>query len=362
MPKIYIAGAHSRGITTAQYLKYLNPSLEIIAYLYDNDEENPCDIDGIPVKKIGPDSLLDVDAEVYLGIRSVNQEHITNTLLKCGMKHIIPVDVKLDRDLRNRFLKSWFESHNRKYDKIYDYESDEETEMIHKHIGATIYVANSVLDKELTTSYKLMNDEKLIQVGTSLTAKRLETSYYDNSGDNISERNKQFCELTALYWIWKNAKDDIIGLAHYRRHFILPENWKQIMLREKIDVILPVPLYVHPCIEQNYRSRHVGENWDVMLNYLKENDCDNYIKAKEFFETTGIYSPCNMLIAKKSIFDDMCEWLFPILFYVANKGGTLEDNYQNRYPGFISERLITYFFEKNRDKYRVAYADKNFLE
>ncbi len=44
------------------------------------------------------------------------------------------------------------------------------------------------------------------------------------------------------------------------------------------------------------------------------------------------------------------------------KGGIEDDNYQNRYPGFISERLITYFFEKNRDKYKVVYADKNFLE
>ena len=53
--------------------------------------------------------------------------------------------------------------------------------------------------------------------------------------------------------------------------------------------------------------------------------------------------------------------MFPILFAVAEKGGILEDNYQNRYPGFISERLITYFFDKRRDKYKVVYADKNFL-
>lgn len=362
MPKIYIAGAHSRGITTGYYLKYLDPEVEVIAYLYDDDEENPTEIDGVPVLKIDDNSRLDVDKIVYLGMRGANQEHITKTLLHIGMKHIIPVDVKLDMDLRNRYLTKYFAENNRKYDKIYNYNTDEDSSMSVDTKQTTIYVANSAFDKALNTPYKFNEDEKIIQVGAALTDERIAASFFDNVGENISEKNKQFCELTALYWIWKNAKDDMVGLVHYRRHFILPENWKQIMKKEQIDVILPVPLYVHPSLEANYRSRHVEKNWDNMLDYFKEERPDEFNVLNKFFKGTGLYSPCNMLIARKEAIDELCQWLFPVLMYVVDKGGTLEDSYQNRYPGFISERLITYFFEENRDRFKVVYADKNFLE
>jgi len=84
------------------------------------------------------------------------------------------------------------------------------------------------------------------------------------------------------------------------------------------------------------------------------------LMAAAFFKD-GFYSPCNMFIARHQVKDELCSWMFPIIFALADHVGTREDSYQNRYPGFISERLITYFFESRRDKYRVVYADKNFL-
>ncbi len=226
---------------------------------------------------------------------------------------------------------------------------------------AGIYVASSIYDKPLQDSYTFIKEEIVLQVGAALTAKRISPkAVTDCEGENISNRNKQFCELTGLYWVWKNAREDYVGLVHYRRHFLLPDNWTERMEANRVDVILPVPLYVAPSIAGNYMERHIASDWKYLMEYFSTNLPKEYDAAERIF-SGNLYSPCNMIIASKEVLGQLCEWMFPILFAVAEHGGEKEDPYLNRYPGFISERLITYFFESRREKYRVVYANKNFL-
>ena len=56
-----------------------------------------------------------------------------------------------------------------------------------------------------------------IHVGSALAAKELPGYQRDDEGDNISEKNPLYCEMTAQYWLWKNVDADYYGLCHYRR-------------------------------------------------------------------------------------------------------------------------------------------------
>ena len=89
-----------------------------------------------------------------------------------------------------------------------------------------------------------------LQVGSALQE---DLGYLrDDTGDNISEKNRNYCELTGLYWAWKNLESDYIGVAHYRRHFALERfhrDTKQRILTmaqaqellRKTDVVLLTP-------------------------------------------------------------------------------------------------------------------------
>ncbi len=346
---IYIVGAHSRARTLGVYLAKTEPDIRIKAYLYDNDEPNMDNIEGVPVIRFDENTSLETEYPVYLGTRGVYHPVLAEKLRRMGMKEIIPVTPQLDMELRNRFLKLYYAEMGRSYDRFDSISG-----------SACIYVVRSVLDKPLQRAYPLSSFQTEIQVGAALTKERI-CGLTDDTGENISERNRQFCELTALYWIWKNAGQDIVGLEHYRRHFLLQEDWYQRMRDNHVDVILPTPLYVAPSLAQNYRDRHVAADWDFMMDYLKRIYPGDFKEAVSFFDA-NLYSPCNMFIMKKEILDELCTWLFPILFVCAEHGRERDDPYQNRYPGFLAERLMTFFFEKNRKQYKVVYADKDFWQ
>lgn len=360
--KFYIFGAHPRALTLAVYLKKIHPEWKLLGYLYDNNEINPEEVDGVPVRKVQqlPDHNLNLDlsASAYIGTRGVNFEHAHEVLEKLGFRQIFYYDVALDNELRNLFIPEYYKEHGWNYTRLEDVINDN---FCTKSSSTTIYVVRSAADSATCEKTSLSPYESFIQAGCDLSDKKLtECNYFDNIGENISENNRQMCELTAMYWIWKNSDQDIVGLEHYRRRFILPDGWEQALLAKRADIILPVPLYVHPSIKANYCFRHTEHTWNAMMDSLAEL-CPDYLNsAKELFETSACYAPCNLMITRKDVFDGLCNWLFPILFKTMEKCGTLDDSYQNRYPGFLSERLVTLYFHHNKNV-RAVYADKVFL-
>ena len=357
---IYIFGAQSRARTLTGYLQFLYPQISIEAYLVDDADENDRDIHGIPVLHLDIQKSLHTDFPVFIATKGIYHEAISNKLQVLGYTDIITVTVDIDNLLRNEYVKTFYEEQNRSFIKLDDL-SVEPVQAAKMTLRGMVYMAKSIYDKPLQTMYQSPDYEQPIQVGAALTKERLDNcSLIDSVGDNISAKNRQYCELTALYWLWKHATDDVIGLAHYRRHFVLPDNWIDIMSENGVDVILPVPTYVSPSITENYMQRHDPTDWEFLLSYLQEKYPEDFVLAKQVF-SGNLYFPCNMFIMRREILDDLCAWMFPILDAVVENGGIKDDVYLNRYPGFISERLITLYFYKNEGRYKIVYVDKNFI-
>lgn len=361
MENIYIVGAHSRGQTLAEYIRCLYPNVRTEAFLYDNEEENPQKIGMIPVLNMNKADKLNLTYPVLIGTKGIHHEKLLWRLQQMGFTRIYPVTQKEDRMLRNAYIRKYYAEIGQRFWKIDEPGIHKGQTAVPEKKTSAVYVVRSVFDQPLGCEYEPAVYEKEIQAGAALTDERLYPGILtDDRGDNISGKNGQYCELTALYWIWKHAREEMVGMVHYRRHFMLPKQWTAAMQDHGADVILPVPLYVGPSIAENYKMRHDPADWNFMLDFLKNKDRKLGEAAQTFFEG-NLYSPCNMFIMRREILDQFCTWLFPILDAVAAHGGQKKDAYQNRYPGFLSERLMTFYFARKKGC-KVVYADKNFLK
>lgn len=226
-----------------------------------------------------------------------------------------------------------------------------------------------------------------IQVGAVNKEKLL--PLHDDIGNNISLKNNRYCELTALYWIWKNdLNSDYIGLCHYRRYYdfnvkdvnypaecrytykynnsfpnkvIEKINSSDIIphLLSSYDIILPKPQKIEPNVEMQYRLCHSGEDLNILQNILLKKHPE-YEYAWNAVMNGNNMSICNMFITNKEIFRAYSKWLFDILFEVENYIPPKQNLYQNRTFGFMSERLLNIYV--NYNKYSVKYLPMIFLE
>lgn len=214
-------------------------------------------------------------------------------------------------------------------------------------------------------AYWMPDDSIYLPVQVGAEGKILDLGYVkDNTGDNISSKNKYYCELTGLYWAWKNLNADYIGLVHYRRHFCIPGakgNKKRRVLSglqleellEKNDVLLPKQRNYF--IETNYSQyahAHHAKDLDTTRKILEEKYPD-YLKAydESMKQTKG--HRFNMFIMKKDIFDAYCEWLFDVLFELEERLdiSSYSEN-DARVFGFVSERLLDVWIRTNHVAYR----------
>ena len=187
----------------------------------------------------------------------------------------------------------------------------------------------------------------------------------DNTGENISSKNPNYCELTGLYWAWKNMDYEYIGLCHYRRYFGKSTHTKDIekkksaifhradyeKLLEKYDVILPVKRnYYIETVRSQYEHAHFKKDLDEVQKIIAEK-YPGYADAFTAVMNRRTLHILNMFVMKKSYFDEYCAWLFDILFTLEKRIDISSyDAYEKRIFGFLSERLFNVWLERQNLK------------
>ncbi len=180
----------------------------------------------------------------------------------------------------------------------------------------------------------------------------------DNTGDNISSKNPNYCELTGLYWIWKNDESDIVGISHYRRYFTtlwLSSKSKYYLRFEEIDNILQKKRMILPkqrCTSKSVlQSVNIAPNMcDIKEMYQAINSCSpEYIEDYFWYLNQNKAYLYNMFVMKRTDLINYCEWLFQILNYVEEHHdiGAETNPYRKRLYGFLSERLISIWVHHN---------------
>lgn len=350
--EIVIYGAGMMGKMLRKCLEGKPYYMHIISYMVESLQDNPEMIDDVPVTDLAHAGLY----KNSLILVALHEKYITKAIknLKTnGFSNIMPVT--FDSDLWSDIRGNWF--YQRQIDQNIDYLDLEESfgeNNIH------VYIVKSVWDRQLNEKIPIRKFEIPIQAGAALTNQRI-AFVNDVTGENISEKNQQYSELTVLYWIWKHDRAKYVGLCHYRRRFQMSEREADKLVRSDIDVVLTVPILNFPNVKSQYAKDHDSADWNIMMQAVSELTPE-YAKAADAVQNGIYYYAYNMILARREVINEYCGWLFPILFYCEEKIGQKEDNYQNRYIGFLAERLLTVFFIHNQDRYKIAIAKKHFIE
>lgn len=190
----------------------------------------------------------------------------------------------------------------------------------------------------------------------------------DDTGDNISNRNAFYSELTGLYWMWKNNHADYKGLVHYRRHLGTTNLWKRLSSKDRFDCIVGEEevrslLKQHDIIvakRRNYYIETVYSHYKHTFHAIQFDKCrevlndiaPQYVAAwDQLMQARGAHI-FNMFVMSAERFDEYCAWMFPILFELEKRLNPSQyDAFHARYLGRVSERLLDPWLNTNGYEY-----------
>lgn len=302
-------------------------------------DNNPKDIENICVCRL---DVVPKDTFIIIGVTELLQMEIISGLQTQGYHNIFA----LTQHEEHLLMSEYFESIG-----IFPVASPIGKEELFD-VDLLIYEVCNHNDKILHDHPVLRSFETTIQAGASMTGDRI-AMLTDDIGENISKKNKQYCEMTATYWVWKNADHEWLGIEHYRRHIMVePE-----MLTDKVDVILPLPYICYPNTITQFRrfvSDGVLRSLLDALRSLYPEKYDDYLKI--------LYGPYqytyNILCARKSVFHDYCQWFFGITRYMETMDVWVPEIKKTRALSYVAEVLTNLYFMSNADRLNILHVEK----
>lgn len=209
-----------------------------------------------------------------------------------------------------------------------------------------MYIIGCHVDKPLEEPDLQSKYNIRIQAGAALTDKRIyELNDHDDFEESISDRNQRYSEMTAMYWIGKHIESDYVGIAHYRRRFLLTDDKLDQYMDEGFDIITTNSYPLPEIVSDNYRISYYTADWELFLDILKEFHPEDMALSEKVFAKDHIH-PCNMNIFSAKAYEEYCDWMFPMLDAFYKRSPWKTDTYQRRDVGFIGERLSSLFVEK----------------
>ena len=218
-----------------------------------------------------------------------------------------------------------------------------------------------------------------IEVGSALHQDQLSGMIQDDQGDNISDLNPMYCEMTAQYWAWKNLDADYYGFFHYRRYLNLTDkkfhedrygNIYEPVLSEKVQIkygltdsnitnlikdydIVTVEGRKLPCsvAEQYCRGQFLHKkDLKLMISIINKLYPDYHDVTRNYLKGHVAYF-CNMYIMKADLFKEYCAWVFPILEEFCEKAEMNDYSKEElRTPGHLAERLWGIYYSNLKEK------------
>ena len=210
-----------------------------------------------------------------------------------------------------------------------------------------------------------------LQVGAALADVEFDGYLRDDDGENISSKNRTYCELTGQYWAWKNTDVAYYGFFHYRR-FLYPDtdakrpyrfqraaknhvleklNYEKFStLIQEYDLIVPKGIEMFTSVRDQYASAkfHHREDLELMESILRKRHPED-IWAMELYLSSTVQYFGNIFIMRREVFRDYMGWLFPCLEeYERCADLTGYSPQEMRVVGYLSERLLGIYYTKKQ--------------